>query len=104
MNQSTDDVYLMTFDSDASRIYTADTADLWQDLGVAFTGKNMGDVNGIRFSDLNGDVSSTTPSFFASINSMFTRLWYPGTNSTNQGRSDSLWLNDQGATVSNFPI
>ncbi|KAI3398912.1 hypothetical protein diail_8235 [Diaporthe ilicicola] len=47
----------------------ADTADLWQDMGVVFTGKNMGDLNGIRFGDINGD-----------------------------GRGDWLWLNDQGAT------
>ncbi|KKY36967.1 hypothetical protein UCDDA912_g03061 [Diaporthe ampelina] len=47
----------------------SDTADLWQDMGIAFTGKNTGDLDGVRFSDINGD-----------------------------GRSDWLWLNDQGAT------
>ncbi|KAJ0109024.1 hypothetical protein J7T55_002216 [Diaporthe amygdali] len=47
----------------------SDTADLWQDMGIVFTGKNMGDLSGIRFGDINGD-----------------------------GRSDWLWLNDQGAT------
>ncbi|KAI7785936.1 hypothetical protein LA080_005597 [Diaporthe eres] len=47
----------------------SDTADLWQDMGIVFTGKNMSDLNGVRFSDINGD-----------------------------GRSDWLWLNDQGAT------
>ncbi len=33
----------------------------WQDLGVVFTGKGMGDVDGVRFADINGDVS--LPSF-----------------------------------------
>lgn len=78
-------------------------------MGVVFTGKNMGDVTGIRFSDINGDVSSTIPSLFASIITMPSStvnppVLYPSTNFTNQGRSDILWLNDQGATVSSFPI
>lgn len=30
--------------------------DFWQPLGKRFTGKNMGDLNGIRFEDINGDV------------------------------------------------
>ena len=30
--------------------------DYWQPLGVVFTSKGMGDVNGVRFYDLNGDV------------------------------------------------
>ncbi|KAH8785916.1 hypothetical protein F5883DRAFT_708664 [Diaporthe sp. PMI_573] len=47
----------------------SDTADLWQDMGIVSTGKNMSDLNGVRFSDINGD-----------------------------GRSDLLWLNDQGTT------
>lgn len=29
----------------------------WQALGVIFTGKGFGDVHGVRFFDLNGDVS-----------------------------------------------
>ena len=29
----------------------------WQALGVVFTGKGMGDANGVRFYDINGDVS-----------------------------------------------
>jgi hypothetical protein len=28
----------------------------WQSMGLRFTGKNMGDVNGVRFEDINGDV------------------------------------------------
>lgn len=51
-------LHLKTLDSDAARFATADTADLWQDMGIVFTGKNMGDLNGVRFSDINGDVSS----------------------------------------------
>ncbi|KAK3897538.1 killer toxin subunits alpha beta [Staphylotrichum tortipilum] len=43
--------------------------DYWQPLGVVFTGKGMGDVNGVRFYDINGD-----------------------------GRDDWLWLNDKGET------
>ncbi|KAK6065946.1 esterase family protein [Seiridium cupressi] len=49
---------------------TGDTADPWQELGVVFTGKNEGDVNGVFFADLNGD-----------------------------GRSDWIWLDDTGAGV-----
>ena len=30
----------------------------WQALGLRFTGKNMGDVRGTRFGDINGDVSA----------------------------------------------
>jgi len=33
-----------------------DYPDYWQDLGVVFTGKGFGDLSGVRFSDLNGDV------------------------------------------------
>lgn len=58
MNQSTDSLHTDTFDTDAVWLATADTADLWQDMGIVFTGKNMGDLNGVRFSDINGDVSS----------------------------------------------
>lgn len=29
----------------------------WQPLGKRFDGKNMGDVRGVRFEDINGDVS-----------------------------------------------
>lgn len=29
----------------------------WQAMGTVFTGKGMGDVNGVRFGDINGDVS-----------------------------------------------
>jgi hypothetical protein len=29
----------------------------WNPLGVVFTGKGMGDVDGVRFADINGDVS-----------------------------------------------
>jgi hypothetical protein len=43
--------------SDPVRLITADTADLWQDMGIVSTGKNMSDLNGVRFSDINGDVS-----------------------------------------------
>lgn len=31
----------------------------WQALGLRFTAKNMGDLNGVRFEDINGDVSRT---------------------------------------------
>lgn len=34
-----------------------DAPDYWQDLGIVFTGKGEGDINGVRFVDLNGDVS-----------------------------------------------
>jgi hypothetical protein len=33
-----------------------DEADYWQALGVVFTGKNKGDIDGVMFADLNGDV------------------------------------------------
>ena len=33
----------------------------WQDLGVVFTGNGMGDIDGVRFADINGDVSLTPP-------------------------------------------
>jgi hypothetical protein len=33
-----------------------DYPDYWQDLGVIFTGKGFGDLHGVRFFDLNGDV------------------------------------------------
>lgn len=44
-----------------------DLAEYWQELGVIFTGKGMGDLNGVRFMDINGD-----------------------------GRDDWLWVNDSG--------
>ncbi|KAF9873870.1 hypothetical protein CkaCkLH20_08604 [Colletotrichum karsti] len=47
-----------------------DKPSLWQDLGVVFTGKGMGDLEGVRFYDLNGD-----------------------------GRDDWLWVDDNGATT-----
>jgi hypothetical protein len=28
----------------------------WQPLGKRFTGKGMGDIRGVRFEDINGDV------------------------------------------------
>ncbi len=31
----------------------------WQALGVVFTGKGMGNVDGVRFADINGDVSES---------------------------------------------
>lgn len=35
------------------------TADMpfWQSLGLRFTAKGMGDMRGVRFEDINGDVS-----------------------------------------------
>lgn len=33
-----------------------DLPNAWQDLGVVFTGKGMGNVDGSRFADINGDV------------------------------------------------
>ncbi|KAK3986531.1 killer toxin subunits alpha beta [Cladorrhinum sp. PSN332] len=44
-----------------------DYAEYWQDLGVIFTGKGMGDPQGVRFADINGD-----------------------------GRDDWLWVNHDG--------
>ena len=35
----------------------------WQSLGQRFTGKNMGDIRGTRFEDINGDVSVDLPLF-----------------------------------------
>ncbi|KFY68955.1 hypothetical protein V496_00654 [Pseudogymnoascus sp. VKM F-4515 (FW-2607)] len=48
------------------------TADIpsWQPLGLRFTAKNMGDMRGVRFEDINGD-----------------------------GRDDWLWVSDTGATT-----
>jgi len=40
----------------------------WEDMGIVFTGKNKGDIRGVRFVDINGD-----------------------------GRSDWLWIDDTGA-------
>jgi hypothetical protein len=28
----------------------------WQDMGIVFTGKNKGNIDGVRFVDINGDV------------------------------------------------
>ncbi|KAK4188152.1 hypothetical protein QBC35DRAFT_463226 [Podospora australis] len=44
-------------------------AEYWQPLGIVFTGKGMGDVNGVRFYDINGD-----------------------------SRDDWLWMDDKGKT------
>lgn len=33
--------------------------DYWQSFGVVFIGKGMGDVDGVRFYDINGDVSAS---------------------------------------------
>ncbi|KAK6068339.1 killer toxin subunits alpha beta [Seiridium cupressi] len=46
-----------------------DLPEYWQDLGIVFTGKGMGDYLGVRFADINGD-----------------------------GRDDWLWLDDTGKT------
>lgn len=35
-----------------------DMPEYWQDLGIRFTGKNKGDLRGVRFEDINGDVST----------------------------------------------
>tara|TARA_R110002060_G_scaffold48199_3_gene59187 strand:+ start:7515 stop:7751 length:237 start_codon:yes stop_codon:yes gene_type:complete len=42
----------------------------WQPLGLRFTAKNMGDMAGVRFEDINGD-----------------------------GRDDWLWVSTNGATT-----
>lgn len=34
-----------------------DIPEYWQSMGLRFTGKNMGDIRGTRFEDINGDVS-----------------------------------------------
>lgn len=60
MNKYLNELHESNFNSDATWLATADTADLWQDMGIVFTGKNMGDLNGVRFGDINGDVSSVT--------------------------------------------
>ena len=36
---------------------TKDAPEYWQDLGTRFTAKGMGDMRGVRFADINGDVS-----------------------------------------------
>ncbi|KAK2765017.1 hypothetical protein FQN54_008716 [Arachnomyces sp. PD_36] len=46
-----------------------DAPEYWQPLGLQFEGKDKGDLNGVRFVDINGD-----------------------------GRSDWLWLDDKGKT------
>ncbi|KAL2256741.1 hypothetical protein VTK26DRAFT_1190 [Humicola hyalothermophila] len=46
-----------------------DMPEYWQALGIVFTGKGKGDVDGVRFYDINGDA-----------------------------RDDWLWLNDEGET------
>ena len=38
-----------------------DLADYWQDLGIKFTGKGMGDTQGTHFEDINGDVRNPIP-------------------------------------------
>lgn len=60
MDKCTNELNEKNFNSDATWLTTADTADLWQDMGIVFTGINMGDLNGVRFGDINGDVSSVT--------------------------------------------
>lgn len=40
---------------------TLDTPEYWQDLGIIFTGKGKGDIRGVRFVDINGDVSFLPP-------------------------------------------
>ncbi|KAJ5081566.1 hypothetical protein NUU61_009830 [Penicillium alfredii] len=49
---------------------TGDKPEYWQSLGKVFNGEDMGDINGVRFEDLNGD-----------------------------GRDDWLWLDDEGETT-----
>lgn len=44
-----------------------DKAEYWQDMGIIFTGKGMGNIDGVRFADINGD-----------------------------GRDDWLWLGEKG--------
>jgi hypothetical protein len=41
-----------------------DMPEYWQELGVIFTGKGKGDVHGLRFADINGDVSTTRAAAF----------------------------------------
>lgn len=44
-----------------------DHPEYWQELGIIFTGKGLGDVNGVRFFDLNGDVSNNSPASLACL-------------------------------------
>lgn len=79
-------------------------------MGIVYTGKNVNDLDGVRFSDINGDVSYNPSTFvlpaFLSVMSgiIHGSLLYRRANVGKQGRSDLLWLNDQGATVSSFPL
>ncbi|KAF5658685.1 killer toxin subunits alpha beta [Fusarium heterosporum] len=49
---------------------TGEVPEYWQSLGTRFTSKNMGDMNGVRFADINGD-----------------------------GRDDWLWVSNVGQTT-----
>ncbi|KAM0258235.1 hypothetical protein ACHAPA_011356 [Fusarium lateritium] len=49
---------------------TGEAPEYWQSLGTRFTSKNMGDINGVHFADINGD-----------------------------GRDDWLWVSDIGQTT-----
>lgn len=53
----------------ATETILGDQPEYWQALGIVFTGKGFGDVDGVRFFDLNGD-----------------------------GREDWLWVDDTGIT------
>lgn len=37
--------------------WVEDVPEYWQAMGLRFTAKGMGDIRGVRFEDLNGDVS-----------------------------------------------
>lgn len=54
-----------------------DMPEYWQALGTVFTGKGMGDVNGVRFYDINGDGRDDW-------------LWMDGTGKTH------TWVNNRG--------
>jgi hypothetical protein len=43
-------------------VHPGDVPEYWQPLGLQFTGKDKGDLDGLRFVDINGDVRSITPS------------------------------------------
>ena len=63
------------------------TPQYWQDLGVVFTGKNMGDTSGVRLVDINGDGTRALSPFRVECKLRCAAL----------GRDDWLYVEDDGS-------
>lgn len=65
----------------------------WQALGKRFDAKGMGDIRGVRFEDINGDVSLALATVTKPLELVC------ADKITLKGRDDWIWVSDTGATT-----